>query len=252
MIKHATQMLRQLNPKREGRRQLGWFNLKSLYASHLYVFKCHIKPIILSPFVVSVWHFQTDCWNGFQQQTKPFSLAGCFLIFGLFLYSGQDEGENDKTLLCLMSMVYHWGCGGRRLEALQELLSHHAGKGGDERWNLCLSWQAGTVTAAQIAQAPKETAANCGVAREETGRDWGNAEPAARVPVPRPRLQTQTAKVPACHQGHTDGLLLGGCGCNTDLRAKSPPLCSSPHSYSHYSSANQHVHHSWKNTLCLQ
>lgn len=173
-------------------------------------------------------------------------------LFGLFLYSGQDEGENDKTLLCLMSMVYHWGCGGRRLEALQELLSHHAGKGGDERWNLCLSWQAGTVTAAQIAQAPKETAANCGVAREETGRDWGNAEPAARVPVPRPRLQTQTAKVPACHQGHTDGLLLGGCGCNTDLRAKSPPLCSSPHSYSHYSSANQHVHHSWKNTLCLQ
>lgn len=41
-------------------------------------------------------------------------------------------------------------------EALQELLSHHAGKEGDERWNLCLSWQAGTVTMAQIAWAPRK------------------------------------------------------------------------------------------------
>lgn len=30
----------------------------------------------------------------------------------------------------------------------------------------------------------------------------------------------QRAKEPTRHQGHTDGPLLGGCGCNADLRAK--------------------------------
>lgn len=85
---------------------------------------------------------------------------------------------------------------------MQELLSHHAGKEGDERWNLCLSWQPGTVTMAQIAPAPRklqQTAANCGEAREETGRDWSDAEPAVcvPVPVPDPDLDSQSASMPS-------------------------------------------------------
>lgn len=131
------------------------------------------------------------------------------------MYLGQDEGENDKTLLCLMSMVYHWGWGGRRLEALQELLSHHAGKEWDERWNLCLSWQAGTVTMAQIARAPRKLQQTAGQ-REKKQAKTGAMRRLLFVFV----SLSPTAKVPACHQGHTDGSLLGECGCNTDLGAK--------------------------------
>ena len=154
------------------------------------------------------------------------------LLLRSVLYSGHAEGENDKTLLCLMSIVYHWGRGGRRLGALQELLSHHSGKQGDERWNLCLSWQPGTVTMAQIARAQRklqQTAANCGAAREEEEAAAGAMRSRLFVSL----SPTQTARVPACHQGHTDGSLQGGCGCITDLRAK-VGLCSNPHFYSHW------------------
>lgn len=98
-----------------------------------------------------------------------------------------------------MSVVYQRGRGGGRLEALQELLSHHAGKGGEVRWNLCLSWQPGTVTMAQIAKTARKLQKTAG---EEAGRDWGNADHAVPSPGPNPWLQSQTAKVPACRQGH--------------------------------------------------
>lgn len=86
-----------------------------------------------------------------------------------------------------------------------------------KRWNLCLSWQAGTVTIAQIAWAPRklqQTAGRQGKKQAETGAMR------SLLFVSLSLSQTQTAKVPACHQGHTDGSLLGGCGCNTDRRGK--------------------------------
>lgn len=57
--------------------------------------------------------------------------------------------------------------------------------GRDERWNLCLSWQRGTVTMAQIAWAPRELQQHCGRV-DLRNRDWGDAEPGAHVPVPVP------------------------------------------------------------------
>ncbi len=151
-----------------------------------------------------------------------------------------------------MSMVYHWGWGGRRLEALQELLSHHAGEGGRqevESVSELAGWHSYHGT---NSPGTEETAAKLQGGEGRNRQRLGQCGACCSCPCPRPRLQTQTASEPACHQGHADGSLLGGCGCNTDLRAKSPPLCSSPHSYSHYSSANQHIHLSRKNILCLQ
>lgn len=43
----------------------------------------------------------------------------------------------------------------------------------------------------------EETAANCGTAREETGKDWGNAAPAVRVHVPVPIPDSQSASMPS-------------------------------------------------------
>ncbi|MEQ2181223.1 hypothetical protein GOODEAATRI_009153 [Goodea atripinnis] len=100
----------------------------------------------------------------------------------------------------------------------QELLSHHAGREGAGSWNLCLCWPAGTVTMAQIAPAPRKLQRSAGWQVQETGRVRGNAEPAVPVAMP-PTTCNQRAKEPTCHQGRTDGPLLGGCGCNADLRA---------------------------------
>lgn len=78
------------------------------------------------------------------------------------------------------------------------------------------SRQAGTVAMAQIAGAPrklrKEEHERCG------GRWGGGGGVSLGGCCPRPHPLTQTAKEPACHQGHTDGWLLGGW--NTDLGAK--------------------------------
>lgn len=101
---------------------------------------------------------------------------------------------------------------------MQELLSHHAGNKGDEKWNLCLSWQAGTVTMAQIASHRGNCSKKKGSLKTLSQAGWGllsvSLSPFLHL------TQAQTAKEPACHQGHTDGSLLGGSGCNTDLRAK--------------------------------
>lgn len=132
------------------------------------------------------------------------------------LYSGQKGGENDKTLFFLTSVAHHWGWE-RRLEALQELLSHHTEKEGDGRWILCLSWQGGTVAMAQIAQAPRKRQRAAGRQGRKRQR-LGQCGDCCSCPCPRPH--TQTANVPACHQESTDGLLQGGCGCDADLRVK--------------------------------
>lgn len=98
-----------------------------------------------------------------------------------------------------------WQTGRREVESVSELAAWHSYHGTNS-------------------PGAEETAANCGAARKE--------EEAAAGAM-RSRLSVSaTARVPACHQGHTDGSLLGGCGCITDLRAK-VGLCSNPHFYSH-------------------
>lgn len=68
-------------------------------------------------------------------------------------------------------------------------------------------------------EAPRKLRENCRVARQETGRDWGNADPAARVPVLVPSSRPRRPKSQHAIRD-TDGSLLGGCGWNRDLRAK--------------------------------
>lgn len=70
------------------------------------------------------------------------------------------------------------------MEALQELLSHYAGKEGDERRNLCLSWQPGTVTMAHGHQG------NCSKLQGGEGRNrqrLGQCRACCLCPRPRPR-----------------------------------------------------------------
>lgn len=64
----------------------------------------------------------------------------------------------------------------------------------------------------------EETAANC---RAASGRNRLRVRQCEAPFVSLLLFLTcnQTAKEPACHQGYTDGLLLGGCEFNADLRA---------------------------------
>lgn len=132
------------------------------------------------------------------QQTKHISLTGCSIILVCFVFrSGRRRGWQNTTLSDEHGVSLGWG--GRRLEALQELLSHHAGKEGDERWNLCLSWQAGTVTMAQIAPAPRklqQTAGRRGKKQAETRAMQSLLFPVP-VPVPDPDPDSQSASMPS-------------------------------------------------------
>lgn len=139
------------------------------------------------------------------------------LIFLVYFVCRSGKRGNDKTLLCLMSMVHHWGWRGRFAEAVQELLSHHAGKKGDKMWNQCLSWQAGMVTMAQTAWALRKLQQTAGRRVEETDREWGNAKPCS-CPCYSPWPATRQPKSQHAIRD-TDGLLLGGCEFNADLRA---------------------------------
>lgn len=201
MIKRATRMLWlvQLNPKREACRQLWWFKYIWRVGTHShYIFKCRYKPSILIPFDVSRWHFQSDCWNSFQQQTKHISLVGCFIILVCFAFRSRWRTEWQNTTLSDEHGVSLrlrreeagspagaaesscWQRGRREVESVSELAGWHSYHGTNSL---------GT----------EETAANCGAAREETGRDWGNAEPAVRVPVPvrDPDPDSQSASMPS-------------------------------------------------------
>lgn len=67
---------------------------------------------------------------------------------------------------------------------------------------------------AQIAQAARKLQRDAG----RRGKETAETVPILR-PHPRPESR-QTAKEPACRQDGTDGLFLGGCRCDTDLRVK--------------------------------
>lgn len=149
---------------------------------------------------------------------KPLSVVRCFLIL-VCLWHGKKlqkatlsdehgeswEGDWKLCRSCWVIVLAKWG---------------------EVRGNLCLSWQPGTVTMAQIAQAQRKVQQTAGRRGKERGRDWGNADPAAFVPIPipgsRPRLPKSQHAI-----RDTDGLLLGGCGCNRDLRAaQQPAFCA--------------------------
>lgn len=68
-----------------------------------------------------------------------------------------------------------WQRGRREVESVSELAGWHSYHGTNSPGN-------------------KETAANCRAVREEKGRDWGNAEPAVRVPVPVPGSRPRQPK----------------------------------------------------------
>lgn len=85
------------------------------------------------------------------------------------------------------------------LEALQELLSHHAGKGGEVRRNLCLSWQPGTVTMALIAQAPRKLQQTAGRRGKKQTEDGPMQIPllVSLSPSPAPDPDGQNASMPS-------------------------------------------------------
>lgn len=129
----------------------------------------------------------------FNKQTKPISLVGCFIISVCFVFrSGwrrewQNATLSDEHGVSLRLMREEagspagaaesscWQRGRREVESVSELAGWHSYHGTNSPGN-------------------KETAANCRAVREEKGRDWGNAEPAVRVPVPVPGSRPRQPK----------------------------------------------------------
>lgn len=66
----------------------------------------------------------------------------------------------------------------------------------------------------------EETEANCRAAGGRNRPSVRRCKACCSVSLSPSPTCNQTAKEPACHQGHTDGSLLGGWECNADLRAR--------------------------------
>lgn len=109
-------------------------------------------------------------------------LLDAFFILDHFVFRSAI-GENDRTLLCLMSMAYHWGRGGKKLKPCRSC------------WVIMLArsetWGGICVWACRLAQLPclklPGQPENCSKLQ---GGQWkkragggGNAEPAVCVPV---------------------------------------------------------------------
>lgn len=118
-----------------------------------------------------------------------------------------------------MSMVYHCSRGGGVAGSpagAAESSCRQRGRGEAESVSELAAWHSYHGT---NSPGTEETAANCRAARKETDRGRADADPAARVPVP---ISGSRPRRPKCQHAirNTDGSLQGGCGCNTDLRAK--------------------------------
>lgn len=205
MIKHATQTLWfiQLSPKGDACRQLCWSEYIWGGGSCFLLHGCIMLNLHLR-----------DVWLIFNNKLNLLVSLDAFL-FQSVLYSGHDEGEDDKTLLCLMSIGVSprlrreeaggpagaaesscWRRGRRGVESVSELAGWHSYHGTNSLG-----------TEEKLQQ-------NCGEREGRSRRRLGQCGACCvRVPVPRPCPRTQTARESACHQGHTDGSLLGACGC---------------------------------------
>lgn len=142
------------------------------------------------------------------------------MILVCSVFRSRRRREYDKTLL---SDEHGVSVRLRREEARSPAGAAESScwqRGRREVESVSVSWQAGTVTMAQIAPAPRKLQQTAGRRGKKQAERLGQCGACCSCPCPPSPTQTQTAKVPACHQGHTDGSLLGECGCSTDLRAK--------------------------------
>lgn len=215
MITYAfhVRLLIQLKPKKTCR-QFWWFKnvlkvgtLKTDYIFLILGWKCYYDSL-----------YQTGCWNSFPQQLKHISVTGCFNIFGLFCMQVR-YGKMTKHYF----VWWAW--------CITEVEEGNCWSSAGAAESSC--WQKGRWDVESVSElagwhgyhstnslATEETEANCRAASGRNRPSVRRCKACCSCPCHCPRPATRQPNKPACHQGHTDGLLQGGSECNADLRAR--------------------------------